>query len=119
MDGEHSGWIKVSMGVPQGFILGLVLFLLFVSNIVEEFNLYADNTTLSSDADPTVLGARVDKDLEKEVTTWIDANGLKINVMKIQLMVLTRKGEHNEADGVKVKIGDINLAKRIVLPFLE
>ena len=58
-------------------------------------NLYADDTTIySTDENPVVFGARMEKDLES-VANWIKMNGLKMNVVKTQLMVLTRKGKYH------------------------
>ena len=50
VDGVSSEWARVSMGVPQGSILGPLLFLIFgkdLPEVVEEctINLYADDTT--------------------------------------------------------------------------
>ena len=70
LDGEHSGWTGLTKGVPQGSILGPMLFLLFVnelSDVVQHctVNLYADDTTIySTDDNPVVLGARMEKDIE-------------------------------------------------------
>ena len=85
-----------------------MLFLLFVndlSDVVQHctVNLYADDTTIySTDENPVVLGARMEKDLES-VANWIKMNGLKMNVVKTQLMVLTRKGKYHMADDLEVK----------------
>ena len=57
VDGVSSEWAKVSMGVPQGSILGPLLFVISVNNLpnaVEECttNLYTDDTNIySADAD--------------------------------------------------------------------
>ena len=53
VDGVSSEWARVYMGVPQGPLLGLLLFLIFVNNlpeVVEEctINFYADDTTIYS-----------------------------------------------------------------------
>ena len=100
LDSEHSDWTGLTKGVPQGSILGPMLFLLFVndlSDVIEHctVNLYADDTTIySTDENPVVLGAGIEKDLES-VANWIRMNGLKMNVAKTQLMVLTRKGKYH------------------------
>ena len=72
LNGEHSEWTNVAMGVPQGSILGPLLFLLFLPDVVEDcsVNLYADDTTIySSDEDPKELCSRVEEDLER-VRAW-------------------------------------------------
>ena len=69
--GKSSERAEVKMVVPQGSILGPTLFLLFVNiisdvvnNCFSTVNLYADDTMIySTDMDPKVLGARVEKDL--------------------------------------------------------
>jgi len=61
VDGVSSEWARMSMGVPQGSILGPLLFVIFVNdlpNAVEECttNLYADDTNIySADANHVVL----------------------------------------------------------------
>ena len=90
VDGASSEWARVSMGVPQGSILGRLLFLIFMNDlpeVVEEctINLYADDTTIySADANPVMLGSRVEGDLRR-VADWISSNGLRMNVAKTQL----------------------------------
>ena len=94
VDGISFVWARVSMGVPQGSILGPLLFLIFMNDlpeVVEEctINLYADDTTIYlADANPVMLGSRVEGDLGR-VADWISSNGLRMNVAKNQLMVLS------------------------------
>ena len=103
-------------GVPQGSILEPMLFLLFVNDldVVQHctVNLYADDTTIySTDENPVVLGARMEKGLES-VANWIKMNDLKMNVVKTQLMVLTRKGKYHMADDLELIIGNTCLVKQ-------
>ena len=71
-----------------------MLLLLFVNNlqdVVEHctVNLYADDTTIySTDENPVVLGARIEKNLEM-VANWIRMNGLKMNGLKMNVAKLS------------------------------
>ena len=50
MPGASFSWTSVMVGVPQGYILGPLLYLLYISDIVEDINssirLLADDTSL-------------------------------------------------------------------------
>jgi len=82
-------------GVPQGSILGPLLFTLFMNYLIVigncSVNLYADDTTIyysSRDAQEAqdVLEAELGA-----VAHWIEQNHLKMNMSKTQLMVLSRR----------------------------
>ena len=50
INGQNSEWLPVEAGVPQGSILGPLLFLVFINDITEnidsDINLFADDTSL-------------------------------------------------------------------------
>ena len=47
-------------------------------------------STHVADHDPDSLSCKLNEDLQR-VAEWIDVNGMKMNVGKTQLMVLSRK----------------------------
>ena len=56
--------------------------------------------------------------MERDLGDWINTNGLRMNVPKTQLMVLSRRGMRDEADSVQVKVGDDELRKQGCVRYL-
>ena len=117
MEGVKSEWRTLMRGVPQGSILGPLLFILFINdlpNAVEKciVNLYADITIYTSDSDAKCVSVRLEEDLS-QVAKWIMENGLKMNIAKTQLMVLSRKCNKRKSDDVQVRSGDQVLTKQV------
>ena len=52
LNGKKSSWTNVHAGVPQGFILGSLLFLIYINdlsdNLTRNAKLFADDTSLFS-----------------------------------------------------------------------
>ncbi len=52
INGKASKWVNVTSGVPQGSVLGLLLFIICINdldcNIVSKLNKFADDTNLGN-----------------------------------------------------------------------
>ena len=90
-----SNFKVLSRSVPQGSILGPLLFLIFVndlplSNSLDCF-LFADDTTaLTSGHDINVTGTYVNSELQK-LGLWLRSNELCINTSKTKVMIFSNR----------------------------
>ena len=97
VDGYRSKLVNVVSGVPQGSVLGPLLFLLYTSELfsVLENNLicYADGSTLLAVIPSPGLRVAVAesqcRDLVK-VSEWCDLWGMKLNASKTKTMIVSR-----------------------------
>lgn len=85
-----------NLGVPQGSVLGPLLFIVYINDIMKSVkyctvNLFADDTLMYvSGKNITEVVEKVNEDL-KSLQVWLNQNKLKLNTEKTNYMFITNK----------------------------
>ena len=120
-NGHDSMMQDISCGVPQGSILGPLLFLLYINdlgNICQNLSafMFADDTSLlGHDTDISVLKAKVNDDLVI-ISSWLNANKLSLNLSKSQFMLFTRK--HFTLTDINITVNNVCIDRVNKVKFL-
>ena len=95
LNGISSKLALIDIGIPQGSILGPLLFLLYINDLPNASNfftkLFADDTVLSLSSQNIV---EFNKRTRREISNiyeWPIANRLALNIEKSKFMIITRK----------------------------
>lgn len=111
VDGTKSDTLPLTTGVPQGSILGPLLFLIYINDIVFasklfKFIIYADDTNLTTTIE-IVASEYPDQDISsilnmelEHISDWLRCNKLSLNVQKTKYMIFHKPQK---------KVNDLNL----------
>jgi len=129
LDGSYSEKADLQYGVPQGSILGPVLFTLYTQPLVEIFlrrginyHLYADDIqfyltfNLNEHCNSFPAAQREVEDCIYEVQSWLSSNFLKLNNDKTEILIL-RTNKHDSITDLNVPfdLGGCNITCKEVV----
>ena len=91
IEGQSSEWKNINAGVPQGSVLGPLLFLIYINDITENLEmdcfLYADDTSLYDVVDtPAMSSIKLNSDLQK-INEWAQRWLVTINPTKTESVI--------------------------------
>lgn len=98
LDGEYSDWVDVTSGVPQGSVLGPILFIIYINDIDTAISSnifkFADDTKLVGKLGGVGDGEDLKKDLEI-LECWSKDWQMQFNLSKCKVMHLGYRNKQN------------------------
>ena len=119
----NSSKLEITCGVPQGSILGPLLFLVYINDICNNLNdtkvrLYADDTVIYNSGEHILqTGMELQLSLNR-LYNWCDRNKLTININKTKVMTFGSRKFIKQRISPSLLLGDIPLGNVTTFKYL-
>ena len=114
INGYNSNHKEIKFGVPQGSVLGPLLFLIFINDLVNASDfltfLFADDTTLQLSSSDIVQLFDMANEQLKNIAIWFQSNKLTLNTTKTKYAVFRSKNMNLPAV-LSLKIGNVEISR--------
>ena len=122
-----SKWLNLKTGVPQGSLMGPILFNIFINDFLYDLQStrhvynYADDNTLSfSRSNPSIIKSTLEQ-ASQQAMRWFNVNFMKANPSKFQAICLSKEnvsfdfeiGSHVIKSDTTVKLLGVNLDNKL------
>ena len=119
MNGVDSSLDNIYIGIPQGFCLGPLLFLIYINDLPQavqysNVHMYADDTSICHQSHNLAqLNEAVNSD-PKQLDTWLKGNKRSLNFVKTSSMLISTKQRYkilkDRNEGLQLNINGDELA---------
>ena len=122
VNGYNSKNLNVTCGVPQGSVLGPLLFLIYINDIPNTsskfaFYLFADDTSIYFESGNLEQLQKVVNSELKHIKKWLDANKLALNVDKTNFVIF-HSPQKPLYENITIKFGQQHVTKANHVKFL-
>ena len=127
LDSYTSSRTTLEFGVPQGSVLGPVLFTLYaqpLSHVIVHNDClhhnYADDTEVTKSSDPQNLEETKDgmNGCVRDISNWMEINKLKLNPEKTELMIISTKHNMKKINEKHINIKGVDVPVQQSLKYL-
>lgn len=123
VNGVQSELLSISCGIPQGSVLGPILFLLYINDFHKcsklfDFHLFADDANLFyENKNVSVLETTVNAELNR-VYDWLCANMLSLNIQKSNYVIFHPPQRNIRNLNINLMINEVQMKRESCVTYL-